>query len=224
MIEGRLRRRRRRRGAAHRRWPRRRGSTSTTASLVDEQPARPAPRASSRPATSPTPMHPFFGTRRPGRALGQRAQPGPGRGAQHARHATSPTTSSRTSSPTSTTSAWSTRATPPTGTRSCSAAIRRAASSSPSGSTDGRVVAGMNVNVWDVTERDPGADPLARPGRPRPPRRPRRPARGRSPSPRHARRVARARSPRPAPPAACRRRRRRRSARTRPACRSSAIG
>ena len=57
-----------------------------------------------------------------------------------------------TSSPTSTTSAWSTPATRRAGTASSSAATRRRASSSPSGSPDGRVLAGMNVNVWDVTE------------------------------------------------------------------------
>ena len=38
----------------------------------------------------------------------------------------------------------------------------------------GRVVAGMNVNVWDVTAHDPGPDPRRRAGRPRPARRPRR--------------------------------------------------
>ena len=35
---------------------------------------------------------------------------------------------------------------------SSSAATPRRASSSPSGSADGRVLAGMNVNVWDVAE------------------------------------------------------------------------
>ena len=50
----------------------------------------------------------------PRRALGQRAAPGPGRRAQHARSARTPTTACRTSSPTSTTSAWSTRASPAT--------------------------------------------------------------------------------------------------------------
>ena len=41
---------------------------------------------------------------------------------------------------------------PPAGTtRWCSAATSASGSSSPSGS-EGRVLAGMNVNVWDVTE------------------------------------------------------------------------
>ena len=48
------------------------------------------------------------------------------------------------------------------GTASSSAATPRAASSSRSGSRGDRVVAGMNVNVWDVTDTDPGADPRAR--------------------------------------------------------------
>ena len=69
----------------------------------------------------------------PGRALGQRAQPGARGGAGDARRRTSATTGSRTSSPTSTTSAWSTRGTRRAGTRSCSAATATAASSSPSG-------------------------------------------------------------------------------------------
>ena len=38
------------------------------------------------------------------------------------------------------------------GTASCSAATPPTGSSSPSGSRDDRVVAGMNVNVWDVTD------------------------------------------------------------------------
>ena len=46
-----------------------------------------------------------------------------------------------------------------------SAAIPRRASSSPSGSFDDRVVAGMNVNVWDVTDADQATHPRARGGR-----------------------------------------------------------
>ena len=77
--------------------------------------------------------HPFYGERDPRRALGQRAAPGPGGRAQHARPRARPTTACPTSSPTSTTSAWSTPGSPATGTGSCSAAISPRASSSPSG-------------------------------------------------------------------------------------------
>ena len=44
------------------------------------------------------------------------------------------------------------RATRRAGIASCSGATRRAASSSPSGWPSGRVLAGMNVNVWDVAD------------------------------------------------------------------------
>ena len=67
-------------------------------------------------------LAPVLRAPRPGRALGQRAQPGARRGARDARSGRRPTTASRTSSPTSTTPAWSTRATRPNGTRSSSAA------------------------------------------------------------------------------------------------------
>ena len=103
--------------------------------------------------------HPFYGRADPRRALGQRAAPGAGRRPQHARPARGATTACRTSSPTSTTSAWSTRASPAPGTASSSAAIPRAASSSPSGWSTIACVAGMNVNVWDVTDHDPAAHP-----------------------------------------------------------------
>ena len=93
--------------------------------------------------------HPFYG-RRPRRALGQRAQPGPGGGAQHARPA------------------GALRPHPllllrPVRRRDGVLGLARelgpgclprrpaAASSSPSGCAT-RVVAGMNVNVWDVDD------------------------------------------------------------------------
>ena len=63
------------------------------------------------------------------------------------------TTSCRTSSPTSTTSAWSTSATPPTTSGWCSAATstrREFIAFWLDG--DNRVLAGMNVNVWDVLD------------------------------------------------------------------------
>ena len=77
----RLRRRRRRRRAAHRAGRARPASRSTTASSSTRR-SRPAPPASSPPATSPTPGIPFYERAHPRRALGQRAQPGPGGGAQ----------------------------------------------------------------------------------------------------------------------------------------------
>ena len=95
----------------------------------------------------------------------------------HARRSPPPTTGCRTSSPTSTTSAWNTPATPiPTarpGRRS--AATCTPGSSSRSGCADGRSVAGMNVNIWDVTEQ---IEELIRAGErvdPQPTRRPRHP-------------------------------------------------
>src|SRR5688572_5138528 len=57
-----------------------------------------------------------------------------------------------TSSPTSTTSGWSIRATRRAGTRSSFAATPPSGSSSPFWLVHGRVVAGMNLNVWDVTD------------------------------------------------------------------------
>ena len=62
-------------------------------------------------------------------------------------------TACRTSSPTSTTSAWSTPATPAAGTASCSAATPRAREFIAFWLRDDRVIAGMNVSVWDVTDQ-----------------------------------------------------------------------
>ena len=78
---------------------------------------------------------------------------------------TPPTTSCRTSSPTSTTWAWSTPATSgPTATpRSSSAGTPTRASTSRSGWPRGRVLAGMNVNIWDVND---AIQDLVRSGRP----------------------------------------------------------
>ena len=129
--------------------PRRRARRSTTAILVDAA-CRPAPPASSPRATSPTPSIRFYG-RAARRALGQRADQGPAPRATCSAEAVA-YDRSRTSSPTSTTSAWSTRARAPDydevvfrgdpATREFIAFWLR----------DGRVVAGMNVNVWDVTD------------------------------------------------------------------------
>ena len=75
--------------------------------------------------------------------------------------ATTSTTGCRTSSPTSTTSAWSTRASRARGTGSSSAAIPPSREFIAFWMVGDRVVAGMNVNVWDVTDADPAADPRA---------------------------------------------------------------
>ena len=92
-----------------------------------------------------------------------------------------PTTACRTSSPTSTTSAWSTRASPATWDRVVfrgDPATREFIAFWLAGD---RVVAGMNVNVWDVTDADPAAHPRARRRRRPAPRRSRRAARGARP-------------------------------------------
>ena len=83
----------------------------------------------------------------PRRALGQRPTPGPGGGAQHARGQGRPMTACRTSS-TSTTSVWSTRA---ARTWIGSFAATPAAAKRLRLAGD-RVLAGMNVNVWDVVD------------------------------------------------------------------------
>ena len=64
---------------------------------------------------------------------------------------TQSTTRSPTSSPISTTLEWSTAATPPSGTRSSSEAIA-AREFIAFWLKDERVVAGMNMNVWDVSD------------------------------------------------------------------------
>ena len=96
--------------------------------------------------------HPFYGERDPRRALGQRAAPGTGRGARDARPG-------RRLRPPALLLLRPIRRRhgvrglrPRPGTASSSAAIPRPASSSPSGSRGDRVVAGMNVNVWDVID------------------------------------------------------------------------
>ncbi len=64
-------------------------------------------------------------------------------------------TTSRTSTPTSTTSAWSmpaTRRSPPMRSSSCGATCTSREFIAFWQADDGRVVAGMNVNVWDVSD------------------------------------------------------------------------
>ncbi len=163
--------------AAHRARRRRPASPSTTASSSTST-CRPARRACSPPATSPTPTTRFYGERIRVEHWANALHQGPAAARSDARPATTSTTACRTSSPTSTTSAWSTRATRAPGTGSSSAAIRRRREFIAFWLREDRVVAGMNVNVWDVT------DPIQRLIRERggrrrpPPRRPRRAARG----------------------------------------------
>ena len=111
----------------------RRGLAVDDGILVDERLQTSAP-ACSPPATSPDAHHPFYGAADPRRALGERARTRARSRPATCSAATTRSTACRTSSPTSTTSAWSTPATRRPGTGSSSAAIRRAASSSPSGS------------------------------------------------------------------------------------------
>ena len=95
-------------------------------------------------------------------ALGQRARAGPGRGAQHARRGRRPTTAAvlllRPVRRRHGVRGLRARA----GTAWWCAATPRAASSSPSGSRATASLAGMNVNVWDVTDAIQRADPRAR--------------------------------------------------------------
>ena len=128
------------------------GLESTTASLVDEH-LRTSARGIFAAGDVANAHHPFYGRADPRRALGQRAQPGPGRGAQRCSasdvaYDEIPYFFSDQYDVGMEYSGYAPRA----GTRSSSAATPRAASSSPSGCNDGRVVAGMNVNVWDVSE------------------------------------------------------------------------
>ena len=144
----RLRRRRRRRDPAH--------AARCRGRREDRERDRRQPAATNHacptylpPATSPTP-----GIRSTGGASvssigptrSTRARQRPGRCSTR----TSPTTGSRTSSPTSTTSAWNTAATPPSGTRSSTAGPMSDGEFIAFWLKDQRVIAGMNVNVWDV--------------------------------------------------------------------------
>ena len=114
----------------------------------------PATRTSSPPATSPTSTIRCCGTPGPGRALGQRPELRAGRRPRDARTRTSATTGCRTSSPTSTTWAWSTPAgcRPATTPRWSSGATSSEREFIAFWIVDGRVLAGMNVNVWDVND------------------------------------------------------------------------
>ena len=98
---------------------------------------RPSTRSTAGTSASSTgPTRSTAGRPRPGRCSGRR----------------SATTGCPTSSPTSTTWAWSTRGSAAPATRWSAAATRTTASSSRSGCRTAGSTAGMNVNVWDVTE------------------------------------------------------------------------
>ena len=133
-----------------RRSPRPPGSRWTTGSWRTPRCARASP-ASTRPATSPTPRTPSTGG-----ACAWSTGPTPSTRGRPRRAtcsaATRPTTASRTSSRTSTTWAWSTRASPAAPTRWCCAATCESRELIAFWLADGRVAAGMNINVWDVTE------------------------------------------------------------------------
>ena len=154
-------------------WPRRPGSRSTTASSPTRRcgPRRPtcSPPATSRTRSTRSSAGTSASSTGPTRSTAGRRR----RGRCSAR--TSATTGCPTSSPTSTTWAWSTPG----------SAARRTPSSAAATPTDGefiafwlsggRVVAGMNVNVWDVTDpiqalirsgREVPAERLARSRRP----------------------------------------------------------
>ena len=88
----------------------------------------------------------------PRRALAQRARAGPGGRAQHARQGRAYDRIPYFFSDQYDVGMEYAGLRAPSRTRSCSAATSTAASSSRSGSQGGRVVAGMNVNVWDVTD------------------------------------------------------------------------
>ena len=144
--------------------PRRPGSRSTNGVVVDAR-LGPATRTSSPPATSPTPATRFSASgsaSSTGPTRSTRARPPRGRCSA----TDEPTTGCRTSSPTSTTSAWSTPATRAAlGPASCSAATRASARVHRLLARRRPRLAGMNVNVWDVTDDDPGADPRRAAGR-----------------------------------------------------------
>ena len=108
--------------------------------------------------------HPLLGDAAARRALGERPQRRPGGRARDARPGGLATTGCRTSSPTSTTWAWSTPAThrPAPTTRWCAGATWRKREFVAFWLRESHVLAGMNVNVWDVTE-PPGPDPLREP-------------------------------------------------------------
>ena len=120
--------------------------------VVDQAPAQQRPahlrRRRRRQRLPPAVRHASAG-----RALGQRAAPGPARGPLDARARTSSTTGCRTSTPTSTTWAWSTPATPRPAAYD-SVVVRGDLAKREFiafWTAGGRVLAGMNVNVWDVT-------------------------------------------------------------------------
>ena len=95
--------------------------------------------------------HPFYAERIRVEHWANALQPGAARRPRRCSATTMSTTGCRTSSPISTTSEWSTPATRRAGIASCSGATREPRVHRLLAG-EGRVVAGMNVNVWDVAE------------------------------------------------------------------------
>ena len=135
------------RTAARRRGrPRRRQRDPRRRAPADQR--RPA---CSPPATSPTPTTPSTASgsaSSTGPTRSTRARPPPATCSAQP----TPTTACRTSSPTSTTSAWSTRASPATWDRVVFRGDPASREFIAFWLAEDRVVAGMNVNVWDVTD------------------------------------------------------------------------
>ena len=131
------------------------GSTSTTASSSTSTCAPPTP-TSTPPVTSRTPSTRCSGGASASSTGRTPARQGRGRRRVDARPGRHATTGCRTSSPTSTTSAWSTPATSTTRASGYDQVVFRGDPAAREFIVfwlrDGRVLAGMNVNVWDVAD------------------------------------------------------------------------
>ena len=97
-------------------------------------------------------MHPFFGTRIRVEHWANALNQGPAAARNMLGATVALRGAARTSSPTSTTSAWSTRATRPTWDEVVFRGDPASREFVAFWLEDDRVVAGMNVNVWDVNE------------------------------------------------------------------------